>query len=343
MKRYFSIPTLIIFLTTFQIPNLVFSQNSYLSLIDSGEYNYQKKDYLKAGTFYNKAFKKNGDLATQTDRYNAACSWSLANNPKLAFQQLNYILTNKGIIKGWNDPSDFYKLLTEDKDFSNIHTDKRWNKSVEKALERKAKFESGINLDLAKKLDSIKNSDQSLRLELDKIRKVKGLNSDEEKELWKKINFSDSTTLLVVKTILKTYGWPSPEQVGYKGNQTIFLVIQHANIAAQNEFLPQMRQAVKENKALPKDLAYLEDRVAMKQGRKQIYGSQVGIDNKSKTYYLYPVEDVDNLDIRRTQVGLESIASYLKNSFNLTWDLNEYKKNLPILETKIKQIKKQGK
>jgi hypothetical protein len=316
-----------------------FAQTTYFQLIDSAESKYHQKDYPKAGNLYAQAFQKNNNFASQTDRYNAACSWSLANQPDLSFKQLNNIIKDKGIIQGWNDPVDFYKMLISDKDFDNLKKDKRWNNIIEKSSEKKQKFESKINGRLATHLDLIRNSDQNLRLQLDTIRKLKGLNSVEEKELWERINKADSTNLSEIEFVINKYGWPSPKQVGYKANQTIFLVIQHANIAAQKEYLPIMRKAVKEKKALPKDLALLEDRVAMRDGKKQIYGSQIGIDKESKTYYLYPVIDVDNIDTRRAEVGLGSIASYLKG-FNLNWNIKAYKNSLPMIEKRINRNQK---
>jgi len=136
MKRPPSILSLILFLSILTLTNSASGQVSFFQLIDSAESNYHKKNYLKAGSFYAEAFTINGDMATQTNRYNAACSWSLADKPNAAFGQLNNIITNKGIIQGWNDPAEFHKMLSSDKDFVNLQKDKQWNKLLEKALEK---------------------------------------------------------------------------------------------------------------------------------------------------------------------------------------------------------------
>jgi len=47
-----------------------------------------------------------------------------------------------------------------------------------------------------------------------------------------------------------------------------------------------MREAKKNGKAEGRDLALLEDRIAIGQGRRQIYGSQIGNDNDTKLYYI---------------------------------------------------------
>jgi hypothetical protein len=324
------------FIGVLLLTNSLMAQTKYQQSIDSAMHFYDTKQYAKAGAYFAKAAQINGDRDTQNNRYNAACSWSLANQPDLAFKELDNILLGKGMIKGWNDPTDFHNMLLKDADFTNLKKDKRWEKIVEASAKRKTLFETNLDQKLAAELALIRKEDQGLRLRLDTIRKEKGVSSDEEKELWKKINHSDSINLAKIVTLLDQKGWLAPEQVGYMGSQTIFLVIQHAGLAVQQKYLPMMRVAVKKGSALPNDLALLEDRVAMREGKSQIYGSQITADKETKKYYLYPVIDPDHLDDRRATVGLEPIANYLKN-FNLTWDLEAYKKELPALEAKAKK------
>ena len=64
-----------------------------------------------------------------------------------------------------------------------------------------------------------------------------------------------------------------------------------------------MREAVKNRKARPEQLALLEDRVALAQGKKQIYGSQIHQDPKSGKYFVAPIEDEPNVNKRRAAVG----------------------------------------
>lgn len=57
------------------------------------------------------------------------------------------------------------------------------------------------------------------------------------------------------------------EVVGNKGSTTLFLVIQHADLGTQVKYLPMVREAVKQHKAQASNLALLEDRVALGQGK----------------------------------------------------------------------------
>lgn len=50
-----------------------------------------------------------------------------------------------------------------------------------------------------------------------------------------------------------------------------------------------------------------------------------------KGEFVLPLEDPDNVDKRRAEVGLGPLADYVKQ-WNIVWDVEEYKKQLPELE-----------
>ena len=91
-----------------------------------------------------------------------------------------------------------------------------------------------------------------------------------------------------------------------------------------------MREAVKNGKAKASALALLEDRVALQQGRMQNYGSQVLWSPTKNKYFILPLDDPDNVDKRRTAVGLQSLAEYV-SAWNIRWDVEQYKKDLPLI------------
>jgi hypothetical protein len=187
-----------------------------------------------------------------------------------------------------------------------------------------------VNSTLAAQLDTILKADQEKRLLIETVEKKYGFNSKEMDALWQQIQFQDSLNLSQVERIINQYGWLGPEEVGENGSTAIFLVIQHADLSVQEKYLPLMRKAVSEKKALPKRLALLEDRVAIRQGRKQRYGSQLAQNPETGIYYVSSLEDPDNVDKRRASVGLDSMAQNLKR-FNMTWDVEQYKKDLPAI------------
>lgn len=312
-----------------------FSQEfEYFNYIKKAETLYHQKQYESAGKYFDKAYEVMNKKIIQNDLYNASCSWSMAKNIDKSFFYLNQIIENK-MLQGWDDPVEFYKNLNKDSDFNNLKLDPRWKTLMITAYNNQQSYLKNTDNPLAKKIKLIGEKDQEIRLKLDSIRKKDGLNTPYEKEFMKEIEKQDSINILAVEDIINEYGWLGPYKIGYKNNQYMFLVIQHANLATQKKYLPILEQAVEDKQALPKDLAYLQDRINRKEGLPQIYGTQVYIDKEVNKYFLYPVNDITNIDKRRAFVGLESLSVYLKNSFNIKWDINEYLNEVQILEKKL--------
>lgn len=143
--------------------------------------------------------------------------------------------------------------------------------------------------------------------------------------------FKDSINLIKVSEILDKNGWVGADKIGGQANQTLFLVIQHADLETQQKYLPMMREAVKINNASASALALLEDRVRLREGNRQIYGSQIGTDHNTQMNYVLPLEDPRNVDLRRAEVGLGPLADYVIK-WDIIWDVEEYIKLLPKIE-----------
>jgi hypothetical protein len=67
---------------------------------------------------------------------------------------------------------------------------------------------------------------------------------------------------------------------------------------------------VKAGEASAADLAYLTDRVRVGENKEQVYGTQFRlVDGK---WQPFPIEDEKNVDERRKEVGLSTLAEYRK-------------------------------
>ncbi len=127
----------------------------------------------------------------------------------------------------------------------------------------------------------------------------KGMKIDKENTTW-------------MKGVIEKHGWPGISLVGVDGAQAAFLLVQHADNDPpfQQKCLGLLEAAVKSKEASGTHLAYLTDRVRLKEGKKQVYGTQTTI--KDDKVELQPVEEPDQLDQRRKGVGLPPIAEYLR-------------------------------
>ena len=307
--------------------NKTFGQNreKYAEFKQEAEKFYDSKDYQKSANSYKAAFDQLEGKAYPNDRYNAACSYALAGDIENSFYHL-FRLTEDPITKYKN-----YGHITTDTDLEILYKNKRWDKLIAKVKYNKEEAEKDFDKPLVTILDSIHIEDQSYRRQIGDIEEKYGRDSKEMKAHWRLINEKDSINLIKIKKILDERGWLGAEIIGGQGNSTLFLVIQHSDLETPLEYLPMMREAVKKGNANASSLALLEDRVALRQGKRQIYGSQMDRDQETGEYYVSPLIDPENVDKRRAQVGLGTIADYVKH-WGITWDIEKHRERTKKVE-----------
>lgn len=197
-----------------------------------------------------------------------------------------------------------------------------------------------LNRPLMAMLDTVLSDDQEYRNQYETAGNRYGWDSQQAIAIAIQMKAHDSVNTIKVTALLDQYGWLGQDVLGYDGNRTLFLVIQHSNLALMQKYLPMMQTAVADGKARASDLALMEDRTALYESRKQLYGSQLTHDSLTNTFYVLPLEDPEHVDERRAKMNLPPIAVYI-SSWNLTWDVEEYKRTLPALEAS--RIKRGGK
>lgn len=280
---------------------------------------FKEKKYQSAAENYSRAFSFLDWKAIPQHRYFAAVSYAQSGNMDSAFYHIDRLVIRDLL-------SDTTELVNNES-LLPMKTDKRWKPMVQVLKEKQEKREKNYDRQLIAQLNEIVEKDQKYRIQIDSIQNQFGMNSKEMKAHWKLISKTDKENLKIIRKILDQRGWLGADIIGRKGNMTLFLVIQHSDLKTQQNYLPMMRDAVQKGNAFGSDLALLEDRVAIGLGKPQIYGSQIG-SNEDGTAYVFALIDPDNVDKRRASVNLGPIAEYVSH-FGLTWDLEEYKKQLP--------------
>lgn len=127
----------------------------------------------------------------------------------------------------------------------------------------------------------------------------------------------DKENQLELNVLIDSFGYPGLSLVGVTLKNKAFLVIQHANLAYQEHYLPVLIDAAKRNELNWGSVALLIDRIEVSHGRRQIYGSQVGIDSFGNKF-VYPILDETDVNLRRQSVGLDSLEKYLLR-FNIIY------------------------
>jgi hypothetical protein len=112
---------------------------------------------------------------------------------------------------------------------------------------------------------------------------------------------TDSTNLVMVNEILSEGGFPRKSQVGEFALLAVWSVFQHNPLEQQKEFLPQLEEAVHRSDIAPMYLAMLKDRIDVREGRPQKYGTQMGPEG------LCPLLDASRVNEWRKEVGLPPI------------------------------------
>ena len=154
---------------------------------------------------------------------------------------------------------------------------------------------------IAKKIIDLINADLALRDKLIQSRQLSHGYNEEMKELHNK-------NAEILSDIIDKIGYPTTDKVGKEANEATWLIIQHA--IGQPEFMRKcaklLERAVSENKADPKSLAYLTDRIAVFEGKEQLYGTQFDWDEYGNLS-ANPFDDLTKVNERRKSIGLNTL------------------------------------
>jgi hypothetical protein len=112
--------------------------------------------------------------------------------------------------------------------------------------------------------------------------------------------------------LVERCGWPTTTEFGDKAPQYAAMIVQHAvDLDYQLKYLSLVKAAAESGELAKRHWATLEDRVRMRQGRPQLYGTQLTMVNDELA--MWAIEDEEHLDERRAEVGMVpvQICSYL--------------------------------
>lgn len=161
-----------------------------------------------------------------------------------------------------------------------------------------------LNPSLASKLEAMAKLDQSGRVNV-------------QQPDWEKILEIDRTNQEQLKQIIKEHGWPKISEVGWAGAWAAWIIVQHVHddIPFQEECLKLLESAAEEGEAELGHVAYLQDRVRVRKGLLQLYGTQWGYKDEHGSVGPYPIDNPEKLDERRAEMGMDPFSEYEK-SFN---------------------------
>lgn len=121
-----------------------------------------------------------------------------------------------------------------------------------------------------------------------------------------------------LKDIISEVGLPTISKVGLEASKAAWLIAQHADhdLKFQKDVLKKIKKAVKDKDFEAKYLAYITDRVTLKENGWQIYGTQFKR-NKNNSWQPLPLkDDWQTTNKKRLEIGLNTLEEYSTNFNN---------------------------
>ncbi|WP_294251583.1 DUF6624 domain-containing protein [uncultured Chryseobacterium sp.] len=151
---------------------------------------------------------------------------------------------------------------------------------------------------IAKEIISLKNADLQLRDRLIRNGELQAGYHHEMQDLHNK-------NAEVLDEIISHIGFPTADKVGEEAAEAAWLVIQHA--IARPDFMRKclalLENSASKNKRERISMAYLADRIAVFEGRPQLYGTQFDWDENGQLS-PNPCDHPDQVNERRIALGL---------------------------------------
>jgi len=114
-----------------------------------------------------------------------------------------------------------------------------------------------------------------------------------------------------IRAQIAEHGWFDLSRYGERADEAAWLMVQHADRtpAFQGEMLPFLEERAATGETSARRVAYLWDRVAVKEGRPQRYGTQMNCENGQATP-IGGLDDPEHVEERLAALGMNSFGFY---------------------------------
>lgn len=162
----------------------------------------------------------------------------------------------------------------------------------------------------ALRLRQMSDEDQLVRLALMKLPAAEWQGRD-GKRLGALMSEQDRANTAELRRLIAERGWPRRDALGERADDAAWLIVQHADLDLpfQKEVLVLLDGLRRDGGTAPRHYAYLYDRVAVNEGRPQLYGTQGRCEGGA--WVAEPVDRPEELDARREEMGLMPQAEYV--------------------------------
>lgn len=130
---------------------------------------------------------------------------------------------------------------------------------------------------------------------------------DIEKIDWSKQHEIDKRNLIRIKQIVQEFGCITISKFSRETSENAWLIIQHA--VHDLDFMEYYCKLMEDNfdDIVKSNFAKLKDRTLVHRNRAQLYGTHFSRGPKEVHFHVDEIEDIENVDKRRSEVGLGTL------------------------------------
>jgi len=162
------------------------------------------------------------------------------------------------------------------------------------------------DLSLKNHLEEMLERDQAYRTQWILSRQLHHEETQDDIALRLRADSIDSLNQVEIRQILKEHGFPKKTEVGTSACEAAWIIIQHAPLDVQKEYLPMLERAATEGNIQAALVAALHDRIDVREGRPQKYGTQRNHNG------ICPLLNKKMVNQWRKEVGLPPLDEYSK-------------------------------
>ncbi len=286
------------------MPSPATAQNShgkeFHRLFQQADSLFDLAQYAAAGQLCDQALEMKGGQFPDSGFYTDGFSyWTEAGN-----QERSIFYLEKALLLRWQ-PQDILETLETAPEYEFLRQHERFREIMDTNYAKRKKY-GGI----ASTLIDIGIKDQTLRQLLSCAQEKFADDSLQLNAYYDLMEMQDSFNLIYVTSVLDKHGWLAINKIGEPANRALWQVIQHSPLEVQEKYLPLLRESAEKVESRMSSYAFLQDRVLMRRGQRQRYGTQIAKHPDTGKSAVYPVEDPINIDSIRASVGFEPIKEY---------------------------------
>jgi hypothetical protein len=166
---------------------------------------------------------------------------------------------------------------------------------------------------LRTRLERVYETDQNVRADLMPLIEKYGAESPQADSLKNVLMYTDSVNEVFMKAFLNEHGFMGKKKIGRKGTEAEWVVLQHStDLSFQQKWLPQVLERAQEGDFSKEQAAMLVDRVRVRTGQLQLYGTQMKWNSELGKWEPFEIEDPEHLAARRKLMGLEPMEEYVR-------------------------------